>query len=101
MDLIKISDGQVTGRLDVMRTGPTYISEFNELRSLVPAYNLVNMDVSWKDKMGKLSLDFHVYNVLDTAVIVGGNNSTQVNGGIINMYNLRPRSFGTSLKYNF
>ena len=101
MDMMSIFEGDVVFRTDVIRTGPSYISEFNEDRSLIPAYNLVNVDLSWKDYKGKYSFDFHVFNVFDNAVIVGGNNSTQVNGGVINFYNLRPRSFGTSLVYHF
>ena len=72
--------GMVMLRTDYIRTGSKYISEFNEDRSLVPAYDLVNLDLSWKDINGKLSFDFHVFNALDTSVIIGGNNSTQVNG---------------------
>ncbi|RAP32478.1 hypothetical protein DID76_00090 [Candidatus Marinamargulisbacteria bacterium SCGC AG-414-C22] len=99
--LASMFNGLLKLRTDYIKTGPSYISPFNEERSKIEDYDLVNMSLHWTMDSGKRGIAFSVFNVANNDVIVGGSNSSQVNGGIINYYNLRPQSYSFSMFVNF
>ena len=85
----------MTLRFEHMFVGERFVTEFNEME--LPSYQFSNLSLRYVHSSDRFGFNLKVYNLLDEDLIIGGNVSSQLNGGVINYYQLRPTA--TNLQF--
>ena len=94
-DIMNNAAGTMTLRFEHMFVGERFVTEFNEME--LPSYQFSNLSLRYVHSSDRFGFNLKVYNLLDEDLIIGGNVSSQLNGGVINYYQLRPTA--TNLQF--
>ncbi len=96
-------DGGLTliPRFDMAFTGESYGSIFNDNRTKVDSYLVMNAQVQLNGGEGRWFARAYVQNITDNNAITGLYSTDQSSGNFTNIFTLEPRRYGLAVGFNF
>lgn len=91
----------ISPRVDVHFTGESWGSNFNTIRDKIPAYEIVNAQVTLTAPEDRFFARAFVSNVFNSQAITGKYITDPSSGLFTNIYTLDPRTYGISAGFKF
>jgi outer membrane receptor protein involved in Fe transport len=88
-------------RLDMAFTGESFGSVFNNARTRIESYVVMNAQVQYNGPNSRWFVRAYIQNITDNSAITGLYSTDQSSGNFTNIFTLEPRRYGLTAGFNF